>query len=130
MTSATNVWIEPGTQSPEELYADIKSGFYVTELMGMSTICVAILFGAYLVMSQETYLFHASIAENLRALSRSEESLWGLLRCAQAVRMRSTSSVSNNHGIDLGCIEALSLQKRQCNLLDASSVPADERCCE
>jgi PmbA protein len=33
--AATNVWIEPGAQSPEELYADIKSGFYVTELMGM-----------------------------------------------------------------------------------------------
>jgi len=33
--AATNVWIEPGSQTPEELYADIKSGFYVTELMGM-----------------------------------------------------------------------------------------------
>jgi PmbA protein len=33
--AATNVWIEPGTQTPQELYADIKSGFYVTELMGM-----------------------------------------------------------------------------------------------
>ncbi len=33
--ASTNVWIEPGTQTPEELYADIKSGFYVTELMGM-----------------------------------------------------------------------------------------------
>ena len=33
--AATNVWIEPGTQSPAELYADVKSGFYVTELMGM-----------------------------------------------------------------------------------------------
>ena len=33
--SATNIWIEPGAQSPTELMADIKSGFYVTELMGM-----------------------------------------------------------------------------------------------
>jgi PmbA protein len=33
--AATNVWIEPGALSAEELYADIKSGFYVTELMGM-----------------------------------------------------------------------------------------------
>ncbi len=33
--SATNIWIEPGTQSPQALMADIKSGFYVTELMGM-----------------------------------------------------------------------------------------------
>jgi PmbA protein len=33
--AATNVWIEPGAQSPQELYADVKSGFYVTELMGM-----------------------------------------------------------------------------------------------
>ena len=33
--SATNVWIEPGPQTPQELYADIKSGFFVTELMGM-----------------------------------------------------------------------------------------------
>src|SRR5580704_13971197 len=33
--AATNVWIEPGALSAEELYADVKSGFYVTELMGM-----------------------------------------------------------------------------------------------
>jgi PmbA protein len=33
--AATNVWIEPGTLSATELYADVKSGFYVTELMGM-----------------------------------------------------------------------------------------------
>jgi PmbA protein len=33
--AATNVWIEPGAVSPTELYADVKSGFYVTELMGM-----------------------------------------------------------------------------------------------
>ena len=33
--AATNVWIEPGRQRPAELYADVKSGFYVTELMGM-----------------------------------------------------------------------------------------------
>jgi PmbA protein len=33
--AATNVWIEPGSQTPQELYADVKSGFYVTELMGM-----------------------------------------------------------------------------------------------
>ncbi len=33
--AATNIWIEPGAASPAELMADIKSGFYVTELMGM-----------------------------------------------------------------------------------------------
>ncbi|MBV8777143.1 MAG: TldD/PmbA family protein, partial [Alphaproteobacteria bacterium] len=33
--AATNVWIEPGTVTPEALYGDIESGFYVTELMGM-----------------------------------------------------------------------------------------------
>jgi PmbA protein len=33
--AATNIWIEPGTQTPRELYADIAAGFYVTELMGM-----------------------------------------------------------------------------------------------
>src|ERR1700686_1653876 len=33
--SATNIWVEPGTMSPAELIADIKNGFYVTELMGM-----------------------------------------------------------------------------------------------
>ncbi|MCW9034519.1 MAG: TldD/PmbA family protein [Rhodospirillales bacterium] len=33
--SLTNLYMEPGTVSPEELRADIKSGFYVTELMGM-----------------------------------------------------------------------------------------------
>jgi PmbA protein len=31
----TNLWVEPGPLSPKELMADIKSGFYVTELMGM-----------------------------------------------------------------------------------------------
>ncbi len=33
--AATNVWIEPGAVSPKELIADIKNGFYVTEMMGM-----------------------------------------------------------------------------------------------
>jgi PmbA protein len=33
--SVTNLYCEPGTLSPEELMADIKSGFYVTELIGM-----------------------------------------------------------------------------------------------
>jgi PmbA protein len=33
--AATNVWIEPGEASPEALIADIASGFYVTEMMGM-----------------------------------------------------------------------------------------------
>ena len=33
--AATNVWIEPGALSPKELIADIDSGFYVTEMMGM-----------------------------------------------------------------------------------------------
>src|SRR3954471_7872138 len=30
--SATNIWIEPGTATPAELLADIKRGFFVTEL--------------------------------------------------------------------------------------------------
>jgi PmbA protein len=33
--SATNVWLEPGTATPEALIADIASGFFVTELIGM-----------------------------------------------------------------------------------------------
>src|SRR5436190_22363722 len=33
--AATNVWIEPGALSSKELIADIESGFYVTEMMGM-----------------------------------------------------------------------------------------------
>jgi PmbA protein len=33
--SATNLYMEPGTQSREELIADIREGFYVTELIGM-----------------------------------------------------------------------------------------------
>jgi PmbA protein len=33
--SATNFYMEAGKLSPEELIADIKEGFYVTELMGM-----------------------------------------------------------------------------------------------
>src|SRR5216684_933027 len=33
--SATNVWIEPGALSPKALIADIASGLYVTEMMGM-----------------------------------------------------------------------------------------------
>ena len=32
--SATNLYMEAGKQSPHELMADIKSGFYVTELIG------------------------------------------------------------------------------------------------
>lgn len=32
--SATNLYMEAGSLSPEELMADIKSGFYVTETMG------------------------------------------------------------------------------------------------
>lgn len=33
--SSTNFYMEPGSLSPEELIADIKEGFYITELMGM-----------------------------------------------------------------------------------------------
>jgi PmbA protein len=33
--AATNIWIEPGRATPADLMADIKAGFYVTELMGM-----------------------------------------------------------------------------------------------
>jgi PmbA protein len=33
--SSTNLYMEAGTVSPDELIADIKSGFYVTELIGM-----------------------------------------------------------------------------------------------
>ena len=33
--AATNIWLEPGAVGPQELMADIKSGFFVTELMGM-----------------------------------------------------------------------------------------------
>ena len=33
--STTNLYMEPGSLSPEQLIADIAEGFYVTELMGM-----------------------------------------------------------------------------------------------
>lgn len=33
--SSTNFYMEPGALSPDELIADIKQGFYVTELLGM-----------------------------------------------------------------------------------------------
>jgi PmbA protein len=33
--SSTNLYMEPGSVTPEALIGDIKSGFYVTELMGM-----------------------------------------------------------------------------------------------
>lgn len=33
--SASNVYLEPGRQSPEEMIADIEEGFYVTEMIGM-----------------------------------------------------------------------------------------------
>ena len=33
--SATNLCMEPGPKSPDELIADIREGFYVTELIGM-----------------------------------------------------------------------------------------------
>jgi len=32
---ATNLYLEPGKVSPEELIADIEAGFYITALMGM-----------------------------------------------------------------------------------------------
>ena len=35
MPSATNLYMEAGTVTPKALIADIKQGFYVTELMGM-----------------------------------------------------------------------------------------------
>ncbi|HEV7960182.1 MAG TPA: metallopeptidase TldD-related protein, partial [Rhizomicrobium sp.] len=35
MPSATNLYMEAGTITPKALIADIKQGFYVTELMGM-----------------------------------------------------------------------------------------------
>ncbi|HTK79929.1 MAG TPA: metallopeptidase TldD-related protein, partial [Rhizomicrobium sp.] len=33
--SATNLCMEPGPKSPDELIADVREGFYVTELIGM-----------------------------------------------------------------------------------------------
>lgn len=33
--SPTNLYMEPGLQTPEELMADVRDGFYVTELIGM-----------------------------------------------------------------------------------------------
>ncbi len=33
--SASNLFLAPGTQTPEQLMADIQSGFYITELIGM-----------------------------------------------------------------------------------------------
>src|SRR5882757_4496196 len=33
--AATNIWLEPGELSPQQLMSDIQSGLYVTELMGM-----------------------------------------------------------------------------------------------
>jgi PmbA protein len=33
--AVTNLWCEPGAQTPQELISDIKNGFYVTEMMGM-----------------------------------------------------------------------------------------------
>jgi PmbA protein len=35
--SSTNLHLEPGNQTPQELIADIKDGFYVTDLIGMGT---------------------------------------------------------------------------------------------
>jgi PmbA protein len=32
--AASNLYLEPGEVSPDELMADIRAGFYVTELMG------------------------------------------------------------------------------------------------
>ncbi|MBP0444812.1 TldD/PmbA family protein [Roseomonas sp. SSH11] len=34
--STTNLWLEPGTLTPEALMADIKEGLYVTEMIGSS----------------------------------------------------------------------------------------------
>src|SRR5215469_16086284 len=38
--AATNVWIEPGAVGRKELIADIDSGFYVTEMMGIGVTAV------------------------------------------------------------------------------------------
>jgi PmbA protein len=35
--SSTNLHLDPGNQSPQQLIADIKDGFYVTDLIGMGT---------------------------------------------------------------------------------------------
>ena len=36
--AVTNLYMEPGIQSPAELMADIENGFYITELIGMGSI--------------------------------------------------------------------------------------------
>jgi len=33
--ATSNLYLEPGSQTPQELIADIRQGFYVTEMMGM-----------------------------------------------------------------------------------------------
>ena len=35
--SATNLYLEPGTQTPDQLAADIEQGFYITDLIGSGT---------------------------------------------------------------------------------------------
>ncbi|MCG2839993.1 TldD/PmbA family protein [Sandaracinobacter sp. RS1-74] len=42
--SASNLWLEAGSESPEELISDVKDGLYVNELIGMG---VSLLTGDY-----------------------------------------------------------------------------------
>lgn len=74
----SNLWLENGTQTVDELVADIKEGFYVTDLMGHGyraiTGDIAYSAGGYLIRNgqiTDTYVLEAAIAGNLGDMLRN-----------------------------------------------------------
>jgi PmbA protein len=74
---ATNLHLEPGPRSPDELIGDIEEGFYVTDLIGMGANMVTGDYsrgasGFWIEKGQRTYpVSEVTIAGNLRDIFRS-----------------------------------------------------------
>jgi len=75
--ATSNLYMEPGAQTPQELMADIKRGFYVTEMMGMGINGVTGDYsrgatGFWIEDGQLAYPVHeATIAGNLKDMFRN-----------------------------------------------------------
>jgi len=75
--ATSNLYMEPGSQTPQELMADIRQGFYVTEMMGMGVNGVTGDYsrgaaGFWIENGQITYPVHEiTIAGNLKDMFRN-----------------------------------------------------------
>jgi PmbA protein len=75
--ATSNLYMEPGGQTPQELMADIDQGFYITEMMGMGINGVTGDYsrgatGFWIENGQLTYPVHeATIAGNLKDMFRN-----------------------------------------------------------